>query len=64
MTFDFDTFMSFSMPLPPIKEQHAIVLLMDSLNKEIEIAKEKLSHLQNQKRGLMQVLLTGKKRVK
>lgn len=63
MTFDFDTFMSFSMPLPPIKEQHAIVSLMDSINKEIEIAKEKLSHLQNQKRGLMQVLLTGKRRI-
>lgn len=63
MTFDFDTFMSFSMPLPPIKEQHAIVSLMDSINKEIELANKKLARLQEEKRGLMQVLLTGKKRI-
>ncbi len=64
MTFDFDTFMSFSMPLPPIKEQHAIMSLMDSINKEIELANKKLARLQEQKKGLMQVLLTGKKRIK
>lgn len=63
MTFDFDTFMSFSMPLPPIKEQHAIVSLMDSINKEIELANKKLARLQEEKKGLMQVLLTGKKRI-
>lgn len=64
MTFDFDTFMSFSMPLPQIKEQHAIMSLMDSINKEIELANKKLARLQEQKKGLMQVLLTGKKRIK
>lgn len=64
MTFDLDTFMSFSMPLPPINEQHAIVSLMESIDKEIELAKEKLASLQFQKRGLMQQLLTGKKRIK
>jgi len=63
MTFDLDTFMSFSMPLPPINEQHAIVELVDSINKEIELANRKLSNLQSQKQGLMQQLLTGKKRV-
>ena len=31
---------------------------------EIELAKEKLERLRRQKRGLMQQLLTGKKRVK
>ena len=34
MTFDLDTFMSFGMPLPPIEEQHAIVSLIESVNKD------------------------------
>lgn len=62
MTFDLDTFMSFGMPLPPIDEQHAIVSLIESVNKEIKLANEKLTNYQSQKRGLMQQLLTGKKR--
>jgi type I restriction enzyme S subunit len=33
-------------------------------DKEIELAKDKLASLQSQKRGLMQQLLTGKKRIK
>ena len=64
MTFDLDTFMSYNMPLPPINEQYAIVSFMESINKEIELANEKLANLQSQKRGLMQQLLTGKKRIK
>ena len=64
MTFDFDTFMSFSMPLPPISEQHAIVSIIYSINKEIELANKKLARLQEEKKGLMQVLLTGRKRIK
>ena len=60
MTFDLDTFMSFGMPLPPIEEQHAIVSLIESVNKEIKLANEKLTNYQSQKRGLMQQLLTGK----
>lgn len=63
MTFDLDTFMSFSMPLPPIDEQQAIVSLIESINKEIKLANEKLINYQSQKRGLMQQLLTGKKRI-
>ena len=63
MTFDLDTFMSFGMPLPPIDEQHAIVSLIESINKEIKLANEKLTNYQSQKRGLMQQLLTGKKRI-
>ena len=63
MTFDLDTFMSFGMPLPSINEQHAIVSIMESITKEIEIQKQKLAAMQEQKRGLMQMLLTGKKRI-
>lgn len=64
MTFDLDAFMSLSMNLPPIEEQNKIVVVISTATNEIELAKEKLERLRRQKRGLMQQLLTGKKRVK
>ncbi len=64
MTFDLDAFMSLSMNLPPIEEQNKIVEVISTATNEIELAKEKLERLRRQKRGLMQQLLTGKKRVK
>ena len=64
MTFDLDAFMSLSMNLPPIEEQNRIVEVISTATNEIELAKEKLERLRRQKRGLMQQLLTGKKRVK
>lgn len=64
MTFDLDAFMSLSMSLPPIKEQNKIVEVISTATDEVELAKEKLEWLRRQKRGLMQQLLTGKKRVK
>ena len=51
------------MTLPPIKEQKAIIKVISVVDKEIHVAKEKLEQLKKQKKGLMQVLLTGKKRV-
>lgn len=50
--------------MPTRKEQNAIASVLIQAGKEIELANKKLSQLQAQKRGLMQVLLTGKKRVK
>ena len=50
--------------LPPIEEQTAIAEVLSTADKEIEIAKAKLAAYRTQKRGLMQQLLTGKKRVK
>ncbi len=50
--------------IPSIEEQNAIASVLINADKEIEIAKGKLLHLQEEKRGLMQVLLTGKKRIK
>jgi type I restriction enzyme S subunit len=50
--------------LPPKVEQDAIASILMDADKEIEFAKEKLANLQSQKRGLMQQLLTGKKRIK
>ncbi len=50
--------------LPPIEEQKAIASLLDEADNEIKLQTENLESLKNQKKGLMQELLTGKKRVK
>ena len=48
----------------PIKEEQTeITSILVNADKEIELANEKLTNLQSQKRGLMQQLLTGKKRI-
>ena len=49
--------------IPSIEEQNAIASVLINADKEIELANEKLARLQEEKRGLMQVLLTGKKRI-
>jgi type I restriction enzyme S subunit len=50
--------------IPPTKqEQKAIANVMQTSDHEIQILKEKLGKLQIQKKGLMQLLLTGKKRL-
>lgn len=49
--------------MPTRKEQNAIASILIQADKEIELADEKLTRLQEQKKGLMQVLLTGKKRI-
>ena len=50
--------------MPTRKEQNAIASVLIQADKGIELANKKLLQLQAQKRGLMQVLLTGKKRVR
>lgn len=50
--------------LPSYQEQTAIAEVLTAADREIELAKEKLERLRQQKRGLMQQLLTGKKRIK
>lgn len=49
--------------IPSFSEQTAIAEVLTAADREIELAKEKLERLRRQKRGLMQQLLTGKKRV-
>ncbi|MGI9527194.1 MAG: restriction endonuclease subunit S, partial [Weeksellaceae bacterium] len=49
--------------IPSIKEQTAIAEILQTADKEIELLEEKLKALEQQKKGLMQVLLTGKKRL-
>lgn len=56
-------FFSMHMSIPTIDEQNAIASVLVNADKQIELANEKLTNLQSQKRGLMQQLLTGKKRI-
>lgn len=49
--------------IPPLEEQNAIAEILSVCDNEITLAKQKLDTLRLQKKGLMQVLLTGKKRV-
>ena len=57
-------FFGLSFEIPSLKEQTAIAEVLIAADREIELAKEKLERLRRQKRGLMQQLLSGKKRVK
>lgn len=50
--------------MPEIEEQVQIASILIDSDKEIELANAKLAKLKSQKRGLMQQLLTGKKRIK
>jgi type I restriction enzyme S subunit len=49
--------------LPDYKEQTAIAQVLQAADKEISLLKAKVEKLREQKKGLMQVLLTGKKRL-
>ena len=56
-------FFNIKIKLPPIEEQTAIAEILAAADRELQLQKEKLAQLQAQKKGLMQVLLTGKKRL-
>jgi|SRR6218665_60038 len=47
-----------------LPEQTAIAQILQSSDKEIQLLKAKTEKLREKKKGLMQVLLTGKKRIK
>lgn len=65
MTFDFHDFLNRSINIPTdINEQVKIAEVLEKINGEIKLLKEKVALLKQQKKGLMQVLLTGKVRVK
>lgn len=50
--------------MPGIEEQQSIASVLINADKEIGLARSTLAAMQSQKRGLMQQLLTGKKRIK
>ncbi|MBF0650084.1 MAG: restriction endonuclease subunit S [Dysgonomonas sp.] len=57
-------FFNIHIKIPLFEEQTAMANILSTADKEIEIANVKLDKLREQKKGLMQQLLTGKKRVK
>ena len=63
-SLSFDGLCSMKFYIPTLQEQKAISSILERADKEIEIQKKKLAAMQEQKKGLMQVLLTGKKRIK
>jgi type I restriction enzyme S subunit len=56
-------FLKLEIKIPSIEEQTAIAKILQCADEEIQILKKKLQQLKDQKKGLMQVLLTGKKRL-
>ena len=63
-SLSFDGLCSMKFYIPTLQEQKAISAILEHADKEIEIQKQKLATMLDQKKGLMQVLLTGKKRIK
>ena len=60
---DFNGLLSERLMVPSGNEQNAIASVLFNADKEIETQKQKLTAMQEQKKGLMQVLLTGKNRI-
>ena len=57
------SFESMKFEMPAIKEQQKIATVLTNADKEIELLEQQLADLQQEKKALMQQLLTGKKRV-
>ncbi|MCP4522150.1 MAG: restriction endonuclease subunit S [Cytophagales bacterium] len=56
-------FFGLKLTIPSLEEQVAISKVLNSANQEIQLQEQKLEFLQQQKKGLMQKLLTGQIRV-
>lgn len=56
-------FLKVKLPTPSVDEQRAIAEVLDLASRDIDSIKNKLELLQNEKKALMQQLLTGKQRV-
>lgn len=64
MIFQLDRWLSFPFVMPPVAEQHAIAEILSALDLELEMFTKRAELLEQQKKGLMQELLTGKVRAK
>ncbi len=60
----YSDFAYIKIPFPALQEQTAIANILSSSDEEIRLAQDKLAAMKEQKKGFMQVLLTGKRRVK
>ncbi|UKM65475.1 restriction endonuclease subunit S [Flavobacteriaceae bacterium GSB9] len=59
-----NVFETIDVSIPPLQEQNAIAVFFDKIDEEIMQTENYLMQLQEQKKGLMQQLLTGQIRVK
>jgi type I restriction enzyme S subunit len=64
MAVKVEPFLATKYEIPPKEEQIAIAQVLQAANKEISLLKAKAEKLREQKKGLMQQLLTGKIRLK
>jgi type I restriction enzyme, S subunit len=62
-SLSFDGLCSMKFFVPSLEEQTAIAQVLQAADKEISLLKAKAEKLKEQKKGFMQVLLTGKKRL-
>ena len=60
----FDALADFPLLLPPLDEQRAIAAVLDAADREISLLEQKAARLREEKKALMQQLLTGKRRVR
>lgn len=57
-------FLKLEIFIPQVQEQKAIAAILNAATQELKLCEQKLTALQQQKKGLMQKLLTGEVRVK
>jgi len=59
----YEDFCFVKIPFPSFEEQTAIAKVLQNTDREIQLLKNKMEKMKEQKKGLMQVLLTGEKRL-
>jgi len=59
-----NTLEKFKLPLPPLPEQQKIAEILSTVDKRLELLKKKKEKLERIKKGLMNDLLTGKRRIR
>ena len=64
MIFRLDHWLKYEIHVPPLDEQRRIVSLLSAIDREIVLLDRQQKAMAEQKKGLMQKLLTGKVRVK
>lgn len=63
MIFKLDSWFKWPFNIPPLSEQKRIVKILSTLDEAISVTEKLLTNSQQQKKALMQQLLTGKKRL-